>query len=62
MIRKIPSVSQYVDEDYNRLWTTEVLAGPLSKGRLAHCIDCLPLNQNLKLLGCSIILPITKFL
>ena len=32
------------------------------KERLAHCIDCLPLNQNLKLLGRSIILRITKFL
>jgi len=32
------------------------------KGRLAHCIDFLPLNQNLKLLGRSIILLVTKFL
>jgi len=97
-----PTASRYVEEDFNRLWTTEVLegnrdsvelrrarelrpifdtvdflldihsmqtvtpplmmAGPLSKGRLTHCIDCLPLNQNLKLLGRSIILFVTKFL
>ena len=97
-----PTASRYVDEDFNRLWTTEVLdgnrdsvelrrarelrpivdtvdflldihsmqtvtpplmmAGPLSKGRLTHCIDCFPLNQNLKLLGRSIILLVTKFL
>ena len=97
-----PTASRYVDEDFNRLWTTEVLdgnrdsvelrraselrpildtvdfllgihsmqtvtaplmmVGPLSKGRLTHCIDCLALNQNLKLLGRSIILLVTKFL
>ena len=97
-----PTASRYVEEDFNRLWTTEVLdgnrdsvelkrarelrpivdtvdflqdihsmqtvtpplmmAGPLSKGRLTHCIDCFPLNQNLKLLGRSIILLVTKFL
>jgi len=97
-----PTASRYVEEDFNRLWTTEVLdvnrdsvelrraselrpildtfdffqdiyfmqtvtpplmmVGPLSIGRLTHCIDCLPLNQNLKLLGRSIILRITKFL
>jgi len=32
------------------------------KGRLAHCLECLTLNQNLKLLERSIILFITKFL
>ena len=45
-----PSASRYLDEDFNRLWTKEVLAGDRDSNELRRAMEVLPVLETVDLL------------